>query len=431
MHHLLHNIEAMENNIDNQIEIKEPSSDTSDKSDKKIAVTEKLIASLVLGSLVAGAIGGVLGVKLFSSDLDNGLGGIFEEKTVVLNEESAVIDVAADTRPAIVSVVGTKKVTVSSAPNFPGSPDSFFFFFPPFNTTPQQPQTQEQEQQVSAGTGFFVDSSGLIATNKHVIADSKAQYTVYTNDGKQYDAQIVATDPVNDIALLKIEGSGFPSLTLGDSEKIKVGQKVIAIGNALGQFSNTVTTGVVSGINRSIVATGQTAEPSQIEGAIQTDAAINPGNSGGPLLDLSGKVLGINTAISLEGQLLGFAIPVNDLRKDIEVYKASGKIVKPFMGVRYIIITPGLKNEQSLPVEEGALITSGESNEPAIIPGSPAEKAGLKENDIILEINGQKITLEHSLAGAIKNLNPGDTISLKVLRDGKEININLTLAERT
>src|SRR3989344_7636376 len=332
------------------------------------------------------------------------------------DEESAVINVVERTEPAIVSVVGTKKV---ASLRQPGDLDDFFFFFP-FSLTPRPTQDSEEEQKVSAGTGFFVRSDGLLATNKHVIADNTASYKVLTNDGKEYAAQVVARDPVNDIALLKVEGNNFPVLELGNSDDIKVGQKVIAIGNALGQFSNTVTTGVVSGINRSIVASGETSGPSQIDGAIQTHAATNPGNSGGPLLDLSGRVLGINTAISLEGQLLGFAIPVNDLRKDIEVYKASGKIVKPFMGVRYIIITPGLKNEQSLPVEEGALITSGESNEPAIIPGSPAEKAGLKENDIILEINGQKITLEHSLAGAIKNLNPGDTISLKVLRDGKE-----------
>ena len=217
---------------------------------------------------------------------------------------------------------------------------------------------------------------------------------------------------------------------MGDSDNIKVGQKVIAIGNALGQFSNTVTTGVVSGINRNIVATGQAAGVSQIEGAIQTDAAINPGNSGGPLLDLSGRVLGINTAISAQGQALGFAIPSSDLKKDIEVYGRKRTIVKPFMGVRYIMVTESLKKERSLGVDTGALVTAGGSGESPVVAGSPAEKAGLREGDVILKIDGKVVNLENSLAAAIRNLDPGQTVALVVYRDGREITLNLTLGER-
>src|SRR3989344_6208575 len=342
------------------------------------------------------------------------------------DEESAVINVVERTEPAIVSVVGTKKV---ASLRQPGDLDDFFFFFP-FSLTPRPTQDSEEEQKVSAGTGFFVRSDGLLATNKHVIADNTASYKVLTNDGKEYAAQVVARDPVNDIALLKVEGNNFPVLELGNSDDIKVGQKVIAIGNALGQFSNTVTTGVVSGINRSIVASGETSGPSQIDGAIQTDAAINPGNSGGPLLDLSGRVLGINTAISLEGQLLGFAIPSNDLKKDIEVYTERKTIVKPYIGVHYIMISEGLRLERNLTVKQGALIAASSPDEPAVVPGSPAEKAGLKENDIILEINGQEVNLNHSLAAALRNLNPGQTVELLIYRDGEEIKINITLGER-
>src|SRR3989338_831236 len=329
----------MDNSLTDPVIPKDRPTDNQSNKDKEIT-------TLVVVALIAGMFGGIIGVRFFTKTGGTVLFG--NQKTVVVEEDSAVIEVAEKTKAAIVSIVGHKKVTGTSLP------DDFFFFFP-FDPSP--PSDEAQERQVSAGTGFFVNENGLIATNKHVVADSAARYTVFTNHGKQYDAVVVATDPVNDLALIKIEGDNFSHLTLADSDSIKVGQRVIAIGNALGQFTNTVTTGVVSGINRSVVATGQSVEISQIEGAIQTDAAINPGNSGGPLLDLTGAVVGINTAISSQGQLIGFAIPSNDLRKDVETYNKQARIIKPFIGIRYIIITPSLKDERNLPVDEGALVS--------------------------------------------------------------------------
>ncbi|HYD91232.1 MAG TPA: trypsin-like peptidase domain-containing protein, partial [Flavobacterium sp.] len=304
-----------------------------------------------------------------------------------------------------------------------------FGFLFPFGGN-EGPSTQTE---VSAGTGFFVTSDGIIATNRHVVADESATYRVYTNDGKQYDATVLARDPVNDIALIKINGSNFPTLSLGDSDKIKVGQSVVAIGNALGQFSNTVTTGVVSGINRSIVATGESGNAaSNIEGAIQTDAAINPGNSGGPLLDILGSVIGINTAVSAQGQSLGFAIPVNELKKDLRSYSQNKKIVQPFLGIRYVTITEGLQEELNLPVKEGAYITAGQNdNEPAIVPGGPADKAGLKQGDIIIKVNDKDINLENSVASVVRNFNPGDNVQITIIRDGKEQTLTVTLGDRT
>jgi serine protease Do len=371
----------------------------------------------LLVALLGGLIGGLVGSSLLS------MGGAAPSsilRTQVVDEDSAIIQVVEKTEPAIVSIVGTKVVAVSSPL------DDFFFFFG------QRPNTgpQTQEREVSAGTGFFVSADGLIATNKHVVSDTAATYKVFTNDGKQHNAEVVAMDPVNDFALIKIAGNNFPTLTFGDSDKVKVGQKVVAIGNALGQFTNTVTTGVVSGINRSIVATGSALSVSQIEGAIQTDAAINPGNSGGPLLDLGGNVIGMNTAISASGQLLGFAIPANDLRRDIEVYHQRRAIVKPYIGVRYIMITQSLKDSENLALDRGAWVTGG-NNEPAIVAGSPAERAGLREGDIILKVAGMDVNLERSLASAVRNLSPGETVDLVVYRDGKEITIKLTLGERT
>jgi len=410
------------NEINNETEETRVEEVLADEGESKRIVTDKFIRSLVAGSLIAGLIGGAIGQSLFSGD-NNILGD--SEKRVILEEDSAVIDVVEKTKPAIVSIVGTK--TVSTAQT-----DDFFDFFFPFQV-PNPTQTEPQEQEVSAGTGFFVTSDGLIATNKHVVEDTTANFKVYTNDGRKYDAQVVARDPVNDFALVKIEGRSFPTLTLGNSEDVKVGQSVIAIGNALGQYTNTVTTGVISGINRSVIAGGgQSLTPSQIEGALQTDAAINPGNSGGPLLDLAGNVVGINTAVSLQGQLIGFALPVNDWRRDIESYQRRGAIVKPYIGVRYVMITEALKDERNLPVSEGALISSGEgSAEPGIVPGGPAERANLRENDIITEVNGEKISLDRSLGYAVRNMNPGDVVDFTVLREGRRMTIKLTLGERT
>jgi serine protease Do len=265
-----------------------------------------------------------------------------------------------------------------------------------------------------------------------VVQDTQADYTVLTNDGQKYPAKVLALDPVQDLAIIKIDKNNLPTLKFGDSDKIEIGQTIIVIGNALGEFRNTVSVGVISGLQRSITASdsfGTAAE--QLDNVIQTDAAINPGNSGGPLLNINGEVIGINVAMAQGAQNIAFALPINKAKRDIDQVQKQGKITTPFLGIRYTIITPQLQQQNNLSVDYGALIAGGQTqSEPAITPGSPAASAGLVENDIILEADGQKITTDNPLSQIIQNHNVGDTITLKVLHNGQEKTINVVLGER-
>ncbi len=297
------------------------------------------------------------------------------------------------------------------------------------------------KREIEGGTGFIVSGDGLILTNKHVVLDKEADYTVFTNDGKKFPAKILAIDPVEDLAILKIEQENntlFPVLKLGNSDNLEIGQAVIAIGNALAEFRNTVSTGVISGLGRKITASGGSFVET-LEDVIQTDAAINKGNSGGPLLNLKGEVIGINTAMALDAQSIGFAIPINKAKKDIEQVKTIGKIVYPFLGIRYILINEKVKQEYGLLIDYGALIIDGGPGKPAISSDSAAEKGGLKEGDILLEFNNEKITSENSLAKIIIKYNPGDEVVLKILRpaspsqggEEEEIIVDVVLDERS
>ena len=231
-----------------------------------------------------------------------------------------------------------------------------------------------------------------------------------------------------DIALIKIEGLGFPYLSLGNSDTLQIGQSVIAIGNALGEYRNTVSVGVVSGLARSITAGDNSGNVEVLDHVIQTDAAINPGNSGGPLLDLSGRVIGVNVAIAQGSQNVGFALPINNVRGAIESVKSTGKIIRPYLGIRYVTINTEIKDKNNLTVDYGVLVKTGiNANEPAVIPGSPADKAGIVENDIILEIDGAKLDDKTSLASVIRQKSIGQTIKLKVLHRGEEKNVFVVL----
>jgi len=222
----------------------------------------------------------------------------------------------------------------------------------------------------------------------------------------------------------------FPTVQLGDSDRIRIAQTAIAIGNALGEFRNTVSVGTVSGLGRTITASGGGLVET-IEDVIQTDAAINLGNSGGPLLNLQGEVIGINTAMVQEAQNIGFAIPINKAKRDIEQVSQLGKIVYPYLGIRYVLINEQIKEENNLQVSYGAWLTKGDQGEEAVTSDSAADKAGLKENDIILEFNGEKITTDNSLSKVMQKYNPGDKVVLKFLRDNKESLLQVTLDERT
>ena len=301
--------------------------------------------------------------------------------------------------------------------------------FPGFSfNIPQYRQNGTEKQDVGGGSGFFVSSDGLIVTNKHVVDQKGVEYTVFTNDGKKHSAKVIALDPVLDVALIKIEGAGFPYLSFGNSDKLDVGQSVIAIGNALGEFRNTVSVGVVSGLARSITAGDNTGSSEVLDQVIQTDAAINPGNSGGPLLDLSGNVVGINVAVAQGSQSIGFALPINSVKGVIESVKSTGKIVRPFLGIRYVSIDAAMKEANNLTVDYGVLVKAGASaSELAVIPGSPADKAGIMENDIILEVDGVKLDSNNNLATIISQKNIGQIINLKILHKGVEKNVPVTL----
>jgi S1-C subfamily serine protease len=351
--------------------------------------------------------------------------------------EQAIIDAAKNVSPSVVSIIISKNVPVYEQQfvnPFGDNSNPFGDLFPGFNVQiPQQVQNGTQLQQVGAGSGFIVSSDGLVLTNKHVVSDSQAEYTVFTSDNQKYTAKVLALDPVQDLAVIKIQsGKVFQPVTLGDSSGIQIGQTAIAIGNALGQFSNTVSIGVISGLQRTISASDQVGSFSEtLEGIIQTDAAINAGNSGGPLVNLKGEVIGIDTAMAQGAQDIGFAIPINMAKKDIDQVVKTNKIVYPFLGVRYVLVDDQVKQKYNLSVDYGALVLKGSNGEPAVTAGSAAEKAGIKENDVILEINGEKITVNNSMASIIQKYNVGDKITLHILRNNNEQDVSVTLGERS
>jgi len=351
------------------------------------------------------------------------------------SQEDLIIKVVKEVSPAVVSIVITKDVPIIEQYFYNPFKEFEWFFGEPFELEiPQYREKGTEKREVGGGTGFIISEDGLILTNKHVVTDEKADYTVFTNDGQSYPVKVLARDPLRDIAILKInkENTGpFPVVKLGNSDTVQIGQTVIAIGNALAEFRNTVSVGVVSGLSRTITASGSGLGTEVLEDIIQTDAAINQGNSGGPLLNLRGEVIGINTAMVLQAQNIGFSIPINQAKKAIEQVKTKGKIVYPFLGVRYVIINEKIQKENNLPVDYGAWIVKGEQGEPAISPNSAAEKAGLRENDIILEFNNEKITMQNSLAKIIAKYNPDDKVVLKILRNKEEKLVEVILGERS
>ena len=403
---------------------------------KKLKFSENRAFNIFLFLLVAfvfGGIGGLITGSYFYSQIKSQLAElnielpestvieketILEKENVYLPEttqEKAIIEAVNQVSGAVVSIIITEDVEQ--------------YYFTPFEDVPFQKRTEKQE--VGGGSGFIVSEDGMILTNKHVVLSDNADYTVLTNDGKTFPAQVLARDPFQDLAIIKIESEKpLTTVKLGDSDSLQIGQTVIAIGNVLGEFQNSISVGVISGLGRTITASGGGLVET-LEGVIQTDAAINQGNSGGPLLNLKGEVVGINSATVVGGENIGFAIPVNKAKKGIEQVKNLGRIVYAFLGVRYIPINETIQEENNLQVDYGIWIHKGTLEEPAIFPGSAAEKAGLREGDIILEFNEEKITAENSLAKIIVRYDPGDKVVLKILRDNQERNIELTLDEKS
>jgi len=344
---------------------------------------------------------------------------IIEYKPVIEYEE-AVIAAVERIAPSVVSIVISKDLPVlEQCPYDPfggffnNSPlgDGFQFYVPC-----PSPSGKTEKKKIGGGSGFIVSRDGLILTNRHVVSDQGASYTVFLSNEKKYEAKVLAVDKGEDLAILKIEAAGLPAAALGDSNSVKLGQTAIAIGNALAEFENTVSAGVVSGIGRNVSASGG-GEVEMIEGVIQTDAAINPGNSGGPLVNLKGEVIGINTAVALGAENIGFALPINKAKRSLESFRVSGRIVVPFLGVGYEM------------TDEGAKIAATKSS-PAVIAGSAADQAGLKEGDLILEVNGKAINKNNTLSSAIKKFDVGDTVTLKVKRGSETLILKAVLSER-
>lgn len=289
--------------------------------------------------------------------------------------------------------------------------------------------TSDSSGQGGAGTGFVINNQGLIITNKHVVQRASSTVQVIDHSNQQYSGKVIGKDTSNDIAFIKVEDlpSSVPPASLADSSQVKVGDKVLAIGNTLGEFQNTVTSGIVSGIGRPIEVSNEDGQSYEsLSNLIQTDAAINPGNSGGPLVNLSGEVIGINTAIVQDAQSLGFSIPINDAKGLISQVESTGNLgQKAYLGVRYTNLNNSIARELNLPVMEGALVY--DSRNQAVEPGSPADQAGLKQLDVIVKLGNTEVGRSKSLSSALANHKPGDVVEILVIREGKEQVLTATL----
>ncbi|KKW06629.1 MAG: protease Do [Parcubacteria group bacterium GW2011_GWA2_49_16] len=368
---------------------------------------KRIVLILVCGLVGFG--GGLLGAQV------NKGGNLAQTTTAqkqqyVSSEGQLIAQIAKDVGQSVVSIEAQSQTSVQ---------DIFGFSFP--------------QQQTGAGTGFIVSDSGIVVTNRHVVPAGTTDMSVTLSDGTKFtDVKVIGRTSQSsslDVAFLKIndlKGKKLTPVTLGDSSKMQVGDRVIAIGNALGQFQNTVTSGIISGYGRDVTATDQTGLGTEtLSDLFQTDAAINPGNSGGPLVNISGEVIGINTAVAGGAQNIGFAIPVNDIKGLIEGVLADGELKQPYLGVRYLSLTDDIAYQYNLSVNRGAYIAP--SNQTSVLPDSPADKAGLKEKDIITKVNNIAIDDKTNLSSALSRFRVGDSVKLTVIRAGKTMTLNAIL----
>lgn len=348
----------------------------------------------------------------------------YNKRMSIDNEQ--IKQVVKKVTPAVISIVITKDL-----PKIEG------FYKMPVNgkqyMVPKFKKGEKEAVKIGGGSGFFVSANGVVLTNSHVVQDPKAKYTAFLDHETETKRElaVIARDPIHDIAICKIEGNDFPYLELGGSGELELGEYVVAVGNALGEFSNTVSLGIISGLSRFITAQhGDQKHTERLRGLIQTDAAINPGNSGGPLVNLEGKVIGLNTAVVFGAQNIGFSIPIDQAKKDLEEVSQYGHVRIPFLGVRYLILDEKMQKENKLPVDYGALIMRETLGETAVVPKSSAAKAGLQEFDIILEMDGKKITPELTIQDIMQEHKIGDKVKIKILREKKEYEIDLELEEK-
>lgn len=365
-----------------------------------------MIVLLVMIAVASGFFGGFFGAR--ANDISSGTNSVIIQREILESEGNLVSTVAKEVGPGVVSVNVTR-ISVSQG---------FFGFEQPIESQ-------------SAGTGVILNKEGLIITNRHVVPSESTDVTVTLSDGTELEVDVIgrtsSSDPL-DVAFLKIknvEGLDLHPAVLGDSSKVEVGDRVVAIGNALGQFQNTVTSGIISGFGRDIEASdGNSLEP--LLNLFQTDAAINGGNSGGPLVNSASEVIAINVATA-QADNISFAIPINDIKGLIEIVLEEGELIRPYLGVRYIPITDDISFDLGLSVKRGAYIPEGSLNSPSILPGSPAEKAGLMSEDVIIEIDGVKLNEDNSIVSLLGSKRVGSRISLKVIRAEEELTIEVTL----
>jgi serine protease Do len=378
-----------------------------------------VIALFLLVILLSGFGGAWLETRHGQNSLIGG-GSLSSQKKVVTSQSQLISQIAQDVGPSVVSV----NVNISSTSGSQGGFGLFGF---------SQPENEQ-----AAGTGIIISAGGLIITNRHVVPNGTTSVSVTLSDGTELkNVSVVGRTSDNDsldIAFLKIndaKGHKLVPAAIGDSSMVQVGDDVVAIGNALGQFQNTVTSGIISGYGRSVQAgstSGNGSTTENLDDLFQTDAAINEGNSGGPLVNLNGQVIGINTATAGNAQNIGFAIPVNDIRGLIDQVVKTGKFARPYLGMRYIPLTADVANEFNLTVNNGAFIApSSDPTSPSVISSSPADHAGLQVNDIITQMNGSSIDQTHDLTSLLDQHQPGDKITLTVLRNGQTLRVNVTL----
>jgi serine protease Do len=359
---------------------------------------------LILVATMAGFFGGWAGGQ---NNLAGNTGGTIERQ-IIEGEGNLINQIATDVSPSVVSVNVTSTAVRQD-----------FFGF-----------EREVERQ-SAGTGFIISTDGIVVTNRHVVPQSGGNITVTLSDGTELPTEVVGrtnqSDPL-DIAFLKItdaKGKELVPAVLGDSDEVQIGDRVVAIGNALGQFQNTVTSGIISGFGRDIEAfDGGGLET--LQNLFQTDAAINSGNSGGPLVNSASEVIGINVATA-SAENISFAIPINDVKGLIETVLERGKLERPYLGVRYVPLNEDIAQELGIEQTNGAYIPAGNAQRPSIIAGSPADEAGLQEEDIIIEINGSALDEKNGLVSLLGRKKVGDTVELKVIRNGEEVVLFATL----
>jgi len=361
---------------------------------------------MLMTAIAAGFFGGWFGGQS-ATVTDGGSNTSIVQREIINGEGDLINTIASDVGPSVVSV-NVKSVSVSQ---------DFFGF------------GRELEQE-SAGTGFILSKDGLIVTNRHVVSDA-TDVSITLSNGTELETEVVgktnSSDPL-DIAFLKIKdvsGLDLVTVNLGDSADVDVGDRVVAIGNALGQFQNTVTSGIISGFGRDIEAYGDGGlEP--LQNLFQTDAAVNSGNSGGPLVNSASEVIGVNVATA-SADNISFAIPINDVKGLIDIVLTEGKLVRPYLGIRYAPITDDVAFELELSVNRGAYVIEDSPAGPSVVPDSPADKAGVEEGDIIVEIDGDKLDEDNSVVSLLGQKRVGDSVELKINRDGEELTLHAVL----